>query len=164
MCLELCYLIWHIRCVRIAEQYKLLSQSLRYCYTTNIMPTTTHNKHFLSSFSVPLRTRERKIVNKYIYQSYTNYYYNNNHYIIGNLSCPCVVRVVGVCVPGGSRSLLKLSQSGSCWDVGRRWERCRRRSGTGGYSLLRITAVSVALYFCENNGTSAGQAVILILE
>ena len=27
--------------------------------------------------------------------------------------------------------------------------------GTGGYSLLKITAVSVALYFCENNGTSA---------
>ena len=28
-------------------------------------------------------------------------------------------------------------------------------SGTGGYSLLRITTVSVALYFCKNNGTSA---------
>ena len=29
--------------------------------------------------------------------------------------------------------------------------------GTGGYSFPRITAVSVALYFCENNGASAGQ-------
>ena len=38
------------------------------------------------------------------------------------------------------------------------------RSGVGGSSFPRITAVSVALYFCENNGTSAGQADILILE
>ena len=29
-------------------------------------------------------------------------------------------------------------------------------SGVGGYVFPRITAVSVALYFCENNGTSAG--------
>ena len=28
----------------------------------------------------------------------------------------------GVCVPGGSRSLLKFSQPGRCWDVGRYWE------------------------------------------
>ena len=28
-------------------------------------------------------------------------------------------------------------------------------NGVGGYVFLRITAVSGALYFCENNGTSA---------
>ena len=61
----------------------------------------------------------------------------------------------GRCVPGGSSGLLKLSQVGRCWQAGKCWERCRRRSGAGGYSLLRISAVSVALYFCENNGTSA---------
>ena len=35
---------------------------LHYKYHTN----HNTNKHFLSSFSVPRRTRERKIVNKYI--------------------------------------------------------------------------------------------------
>ena len=74
----------------------------------------------------------------------------------------CVL--VLVCVfPAGSRGLLKLSQPGrcwkpgKCWQAGRSWERCRRRSGVGGSSLLRITAVSGALYFAENNGISAGQ-------
>ena len=32
--------------------------------------------------------------NKYIYLSYTNYYYNNNHYTMGIFSCPCCVCVV----------------------------------------------------------------------
>ena len=47
--------------------------------------------------------------------------------------------VLVVCVPGGSRCLLKLSQDGRNWQVGRRWERCRRQSGIGGYSHKRIT-------------------------
>ena len=102
-----------------------------------IKPTTTHNKHFLSSFSVPRRTRERKIVNKYIYQSYNKDYYNNNNPYIVNLFLPvlCVCRLrqvsdglpvgvlVLVCVPGGSSGLLKLSQPGSCWKPGKYWER-----------------------------------------
>ena len=75
--------------------------------------------------------------------------------LLGIFSCPCVLS--GRCVPGGSSGLLKLSQPGSYWQAGKYWERCRRRSGAGGSSLLRITAVSVALYFCENNGISAGQ-------
>ena len=33
--------------------------------------------------------------------------------------------------------------------------RCRRRVGAGGSSAERITAVSGALYFAENNGISA---------
>ena len=57
----------------------------------------------------------------------------------------------GRCVSGGSRSLLKLSHPGRCWQAGKSWERCRRRVGAGGSSAERITAVSVALYFCENN-------------
>ena len=57
-----------------------------------------------------------------IYQSYTNHYYNNNHYIIGNLFLPVLcVCPAGVC-SAGSRSLLKLSQPGSCWQVGRNWQ------------------------------------------
>ena len=55
----------------------------------------------------------------------------------------------------GSRSLLKFSQAGRNWQAGKYWERCRRQSGTGGSSPLRISAVSVALYFCENNGRTA---------
>ena len=72
--------------------------------------------------------------------------------------------VLSACVfSAGAWSLLKLSQPGSYWkpgrcrQAGRRWKRCRRRSGAGGYSFPRITAVSGALYFCENNGISAGQ-------
>ena len=56
----------------------------------------------------------------------------------------CVL--VLVCVfPAGSRGLLKLSQPGrcwkpgKCWQAGRSWERCRRRSGVGGSSLLRMS-------------------------
>ena len=107
--------------MRIAEQYILLPQSLRYYYTTNIIPTTTHNKHFLSSFSVPRRTRERKIVNKYI-----------NHLIIKTIiiiiililgtfpACVVCVSLV-VCVLAGSRGLLKLSQPGRNWQAGKYW-------------------------------------------
>ena len=62
----------------------------------------------------------------------------------------CVV--VAACVSMGSKGLLKLSQPGRCWQAGKYWERCRRQSGTGGYSLPRITAVSGALYSVENNG------------
>ena len=81
--------------------------------------------------------------NKYISLSYTNNYYNNNPYTIGNLFLP----VCCVCVPGGSRSLLKLSQAGKCWDVGRSWERCW------------------GIFFSENNGrTAMVQGDILILE
>ena len=121
MCLVLCYLIWHIRCVRIADKPKpKLNQTQQYhqLHHTKLTPQHHTNKHFLSSFSVPLRTRERKIVNKYIYQSYNkDYYYNNNHYI-GNLSCLCVVCPgAGVCVPGGSSGLLKLSQPGRNWQA-----------------------------------------------
>lgn len=101
-----------------------------------------------------------------------------------------VVCVLSVCVSlgGGSRSLLKLSQPGSCWKPGSCWQAGKcwkwywgmpcgkaaqpqpqsgrysavrittvRRPETGRYSFLRITAVSGALYFAENNGTSAGQ-------
>ena len=63
--------------------------------------------------------------------------------------------VVGVCVSGGSRSLLKLSQAGRCWEAGKYWERCRRWFGAGGCSQEKITVVSGALYFGENNGISA---------
>ena len=58
---------------------------------------------------------------------------------MGIFSCPCVVCVSGWCVCAGSRGLLKLSQDGRNWQVGRRWERCRRQSGIGGYSHKRIT-------------------------
>ena len=51
--------------------------------------------------------------------------------------------------------MLKLSQAGRCWEHGSYWERCRRRSGVGGSSHKKITAVSVALYFCEKNGRTA---------
>ena len=76
--------------------------------------------------------------------------------ILGTFSCPCCVCVVRLLFPVGSRGLLKLSQHGRSWQAGKCWERCRRWSGTGGCSLLRISAVSVTLYFCENNGISAG--------
>ena len=91
--------------------------------------------------------------NKYIYQSYNkDYYYNNNPSIMGTFSCLCVLSaacgrrrtacpsVSGRCVPAGRRSLLKLSQPGRNWQAGKCWERCRRWSGTGGCSQLRITA------------------------
>ena len=48
-----------------------------------------------------------------------------------------VVGPAGVCA--GSRGLLKRSQPGSYWNVGKCWKRCRRRSGVGGYSAGRIT-------------------------
>ena len=54
-----------------------------------------------------------------------------------------VLCVFPACVPGvcvaRSRSLLKLSQAGKCWNVGKYWERCRRRSGVGGCSQEKIT-------------------------
>ena len=98
----------------------------------------------------------------YIYQSYTNYYYNNNHYPLGNLFLPvlCACCPAGV-FPVGSRSLLKLSQAGKCWlagrcwQAGKCWERCRRWSGVGGCSHKRITG-TLPWYrgiFCrKNNG------------
>ena len=53
--------------MRIAEQYTLLPQSLRYCYTTNITPTTTHNKHFLFVYKKRSRRKQRiDNQNKYI--------------------------------------------------------------------------------------------------
>ena len=113
---------------------------LHYKYHTN----HNTNKHFLFSFSVPHRTRERKIVNKYIYQSYNKDYYNNNNPYIGNLFLP-VLCVRQVC-PWGKQELVKTFTAcqelgfGRSWQAGRRWERCRRQSGIGGYSLLRITA------------------------
>lgn len=59
----------------------------------------------------------------YIYQSYINHYYNNNHYTMGIFSCPCVVCPGGgVCA--GSRGLLKFSQVGRCWQAGKYWKRC----------------------------------------
>ena len=75
---------------------------LHYKYHTN----HNTNKHFLSSFGVPRRARERKIVNKYIYQSYNKDYYNNNPSIMGTFparvlcACPagvCVGRGAGAC-------------------------------------------------------------------
>ena len=39
---------------------------------------------------------------------------------MGTFSCPCVLS--GWCVCAGSRGLLKLSQDGRNWQVGRRWE------------------------------------------
>ena len=41
----------------------------------------------------------QKKTNKYTYSSYTNYYYNNNHYTIGNLFLPalcCLPLAAGV--------------------------------------------------------------------
>ena len=76
--------------------------------------------------------------NKYIYQSYTNYYYNNNPYI-GNLFLPVLCAcVVGVCV-AGSRGLLKLSQVGRSWQAGKSW--MVSEAGAGGYVFPRITVL-----------------------
>ena len=63
------------------------------------------------------RRNQNKKEYKYIYQSYTNHYYNNNHYIIGNLFLPVLCALVVACVSMGSRSLLKLSQPGSYWQA-----------------------------------------------
>lgn len=53
-----------------------------------------------------------------------------------------VLCVCPACVfPAGSRGLLKLSQLGKSWNVGKYWERYRRQSGTGGCSHKRITGV-----------------------
>ena len=41
----------------------------------------------------------------YISSSYTNYYYNNNHSIMGIFSCPCVLP--WWCVFGGKQGLVK---------------------------------------------------------
>ena len=115
---------------------------LHYKYHTN----HNTNKHFLFSFSVPHRTRERKIVNKYIYQSYNKDYYNNNNPYIGNLflpvCCACCRRVCS----RREQELVKTFTTcqelgfGRSWQAGRRWERCRRQSGIGGCSHKRITA------------------------
>lgn len=65
-----------------------------------------------------------------------------------------------VVCPGGRRvfrwagRLLKLSQPGRFWNVGKCWERCRRWSGAGGCSQEKITVVSGALYFVEKIGIS----------
>ena len=156
MCLGLYYLIWHIRCVRIADKPKpKLNQTQQY----HQLHHTKLNKllHTINTFFLlwcfPFSVHNKK--NKYIYQSYNNHYYNNNPYI-GNLFLPvlCVCLVV-VCVCR-KQGFVKTFTAGSCWKPGKYWERCRRRSGVGGCSLLRITAVSGALYFCENNGISAG--------
>ena len=71
---------------------------------------------------------------------------------MGIFSCPCCVRPGGRrCVPGGSRCLLKLSQVGSLWQVGKCWavsglvsaalrqELDGLPSGIGGYSHRKIT-------------------------
>lgn len=127
-------------------------------------------KHF-SSFSV-LPNKKRKNKQKQnkinIYPSYTNHYYNNNHYIMGIFSCPCCVRPGGRrCVPGGSRCLLKFSQVGSLWQVGKCWavsglvsaalrqELDGLPSGIGGYVFPRITPIlpawTMPLFYRENN-------------
>ena len=63
----------------------------------------------------------------------------------------------GVCM-AGIGSLLKLSQPGRNWQAWKILASLENTGGgTGGYSLLRITAVSVALYSGENNCISAGQ-------
>ena len=128
---------------------------LHYKYHTN----QHTNKHFLSSFSVPRWTRERKIVNKYIYQSYNKDYYNNNPYTMGIFSCPCCVS--GWCasrVPGG---LLKLSQHGSYWKPGRNWQAGRSRQAGRYWQAGRSWMVSEAErywgMFCrKNNGGICG--------
>ena len=69
---------------------------------------------------------------------------------MGIFSCPCVVRLV--CVPGGSRSLLKLSQPGSYWQAGKYWEVPEAERYWG-------------FFFSENIGrTAAVQGVILPKE
>ena len=59
--------------------------------------------------------------------------------ILGIFSCLCVVCVVGVCVPGGSRSLLKLSQPGRNWQA---WKilasLANTGSGVGGGAVLGV--------------------------
>ena len=102
---------------------------LHYKYHTN----HNTNKHFLSSFSVPRRTRERKIVNKYIYHLIIKTIIITIIILLGIFSCLCVLSaacgrcrtacpsVSGWCVPGGSSGLLKLSQlvvAGSLASVG----------------------------------------------
>ena len=71
---------------------------------------------------------------------------------MGTFSCLC-------CVPwwcvslAGSGGLLKLSQAGKYWQA---WKILASLvPGAGGYVFERITAVSGALYFVENNGISA---------
>ena len=67
-----------------------------------------------------------------------------------------------LCVPGGvcvagSRGLLKLSQPGRSWQA---WKILASLvPGAGGYVFERITAVSGALYFVENNGISAAWTI-----
>ena len=74
---------------------------------------------------------------------------------------------MGVCVPGGSRGLLKFSQVGSLWQVGKCWavsglvsaalrqELDGLPSGIGGYVFPRITPIlpawTMPLFYRENN-------------
>ena len=74
--------------------------------------------------------------------------------------CVCVFPA---CV-AGSRSLLKLSQPGSCWEHGRNWERCRRRSGVGGCSDVRITAVRRPETGRYSDGRITGLAAIATFD
>ena len=62
-------------------------------------------------------------------------------------ACVLVPLVVAVCVSGGSRSLLKLSQAGKSWRVGRCWTVWKdwalswwEKNGAGGYPRQRISA------------------------
>ena len=121
-----------------------------YCSVLSLCPV------FSFPFSVPRRTRERKIVNKYIYQSYNkDYYYNNNHYIMGTFPARVLCPGAGGVCPWGSRSLLKLSQVGRCWQAGKYWERywgiCfsenigRFAAGAGRY-LGRYTFVRITVF------------------
>ena len=84
--------------------------------------------------------------NKYIYQSYNKDYYNNNHYTMGifpaRVLCVCSRRVCG-----GEQELVKTF---TAWQKLASLE--NTGSGAGGCSQEKITVVSGALYFGENNG------------
>lgn len=138
-----CFMWLHVYSFMIA--IKLLWHYYKHCYNYHKINATKLpqiNTFYYCSvlslcpvFSFPFSVHQ----NKYIYQSYTNHYYNNIHYI-GNLFLP--VYCPACVFPVGSRSLLKLSQPGRWWQAGKCCERCQRRSGTGGSSHKRITVWS----------------------
>ena len=81
--------------------------------------------------------------NKYIYQSYTNHYYNNNHYTIGNLFLPVLCVRLVVCVEReqelvkiftrwqvlvGWQKLEAVSEAERCW--GMFWKKNNGRTAT----------------------------------
>lgn len=75
---------------------------------------------------------------------------------MGIFSCPCCVCVVGVCVSGGSRGLLKLSQLGSYWQAWKILASLENTgSGVGGGAVWQAERCW-GICFSENNGGTGG--------